>query len=441
MKTPLAVRFLRGLFLLAFFALVSVRAEDVDSLVKVLRDPGKSADAKGDACLALMDMGSAAEPAVSALVGLLNNPEEMLRDYAVTTLDRIGPAARNALPALRRAAVRDASQEIRELARSAIKDIGGQPRAVPVNAGAGPVSEAQSAPAPDQAATAEQAAAPAGQAETQLAQSDTAAAVIAGPSLKSEQIAPRATQVAARPTLEVHTGRFFRWAVPLGWVGSESGNGVTLTSPDGLMQVSSALLLSSPGTMTPSDFALWMLGQLPENQGLQVIAKRDLPDQPSGIDLPWKVQEIEMRYTVNGAPVRATWTAGTINMDGAYDGYLIGFQSVPSKFDAAKLWLACIAHSVALASPVQGEGNAKLLIPTNRPIDYPALLAVWRGQGRSEDRILRAQSAGMMGYERVKDPQTSRIFEMPLEVWDSAVGGYHNPVRPDETIQPTPGEE
>lgn len=440
MKTPLAVRFLRGLFLLVFFALVSARAADVDSLVRVLRDPDKSADAKGDACLALMDMGPAAEPAVSALVGLLDNPEEMLRDYAVTTLDRIGPAARNALPALRRAAVRDSSQEIRELARSAIKDIGGQPRMGPVNAGAVPVPEAQPAAPPEQAVETVQEA-PAAPAETPVAQSEAQAAAIAAPSVNSAQIAPRAAQVAARPTLEVHTGRFFRWAVPAGWVGSESANGVTLTSPDGMMQVSSALLLSAPGKTTPSDFALWMLGQLPENQSLQVIAKKDLPDQSSGSYLPWKVQELEMRYTVNGVPVRATWTAGIINMDATYDAYLLGYQSVPGKFETAKLWLACVAHSVALAAPVQGEGNAKLLIPTNRPIDYPALLAVWREKGRSEDRILRAQSAGMMGYERVQDPQTSRIFEMPLEVWDSAAGGYHNPVRPDETIQPAQGEE
>jgi hypothetical protein len=43
----------------------------------------------------------------------------------------------------------------------------------------------------------------------------------------------------------------------------------------------------------------------------------------------------------------------------------------------------------------------------------------------------------MMGYERVKDPQTGRVFKFPLEAWDVAGGGYPNPLRPDEFIQPT----
>ena len=46
-----------------------------------------------------------------------------------------------------------------------------------------------------------------------------------------------------------------------------------------------------------------------------------------------------------------------------------------------------------------------------------------------------------MGYERVKDPETGRVYEMPLESWDGAAGGYRNPQRPEEILQPTaPGE-
>ena len=226
---------------------------DINSLVGVLRDPARDASAKGDACLQLMDLGPAAAPAVPALVGLLASPEEILRDYAVTTLERIGPPARNALPALRRVAAQDSSPEIRGLARAAIATIGGtavEPEPPKVIARAAPE-------------------APAATPET--------------PAARPPRITPNPVTPAGRPPLAVHQGRYFRWAVPAGWTESESTNGVTLTAPDELMSVSSALLLRSPGKTTPANFTVWMLGMVPGNSDLRVLATRDLPDQPSRI--------------------------------------------------------------------------------------------------------------------------------------------------------------
>jgi hypothetical protein len=41
----------------------------------------------------------------------------------------------------------------------------------------------------------------------------------------------------------------------------------------------------------------------------------------------------------------------------------------------------------------------------------------------------------------VKDPETGRMYEMPLGDWDGTIGGYRNPVRPTEILQKTePGE-
>jgi len=115
----------------------------VESLVRALRDPDRTAEAKGETCLQLMDLGPNAAPAVPALISLLNSQDEMLRDYAVTTLDRIGPAARNALPALRRTAAKDTSAEIRELARSAIAKISGHATA------SEPASAPEASPEPE----------------------------------------------------------------------------------------------------------------------------------------------------------------------------------------------------------------------------------------------------------------------------------------------------
>jgi hypothetical protein len=236
--------------------------------------------------------------------------------------------------------------------------------------------------------------------------------------------------------MAVHEGRYFRWAAPALWTESESASGVTLTAPDGLTSVSSALLLRSPGQTTPADFTLWMLGMIPENHFLQVVAKRDLPDQPSGLGAPWTVQELDMRYTVNGIPVHALWTAGIVSTDGRYDAFILGYLTTPAAFETAKFWLAHIARSIAIINRAQVAGNDKLLTPKNDPLDNLALIESWREKGHSEDRILAIQRDGTMGYERVKDPETGRVFEVPMEAWDSAAGGYHNPRRPDEILQP-----
>jgi len=411
MKTSSMVRPLLWLIVLGLATSLPAFSTDINSLVGVLRDPARDASAKGDACLQLMDLGPAAAPAVPALVGLLASPEEILRDYAVTTLERIGPPARNALPALRRVAAQDSSPEIRGLARAAIATIGGaavEPEPAKVIARAAPE-------------------APATTPET--------------PAARPPRITPNPVTPAGRPPLAVHQGRYFRWAVPAGWTESESTNGVTLTAPDELMSVSSALLLRSPGKTTPANFTVWMLGMVPGNSDLRVLATRDLPDQPSGFGAPWKVQEIEMRYAANGNPVRATWTCGVVSVLGTFDAFILGYQAPPADFDTARLWLAPIARSVAITNPRQVAGNDSLLTPRNHPLDNSALLESWHQKGLAEDRISKAQREGTMGYERAKDPETGRVYEMPLESWDGAAGGYHNPQRPEEILQPTAAGE
>jgi hypothetical protein len=439
------VRSLRWLATLGLATCLSAFAADVDSLVRVLRDPDRDADAKGEACLQLMDLGPAAAPAVTALVGLLKSPEDVLRDYAVTTLDRIGPAARNALPALRRTAAQDSSPDIRGLARAAIAKISGtaadseSPRGTaPENAPAQPAV----APAPESIAA---------PAEPQIARQPArtptyheAAPVTIGSEAQAARppaTAPRAVLTIRRPVLAVHEGSYFRWAVPSGWTESESITGAALTAQDGLTSVSAALLLHSKGQTTPKDLTLLMLGMIPEYQSLQVVATRDLPDQPSGLGKPWTVQELEIRYAVNGAPVRSIWTTGVVLSDGTYNAFLLGYQTTPAAFESAKYTLAHIARSIAIIDRTKVAGSDKMLTPKNNALDNSALIESWREKGQSEDRIWRIQRDGTMGYERVKDPETGGVFEVPMEAWDTAAGGYHNPLKPAQIVQPLePGE-
>jgi len=251
-----------------------------------------------------------------------------------------------------------------------------------------------------------------------------------------------AERAAKRPALEVHQGRYFRWAAPVGWRSSETGNGVEVTAPDGSATASFALLMRSRGHATPVDFMVAMLGRVPGYVGLRVVSRRELPDQPSGIPgAAWKMSEAELSFTVRGKPVRGVYTCGIDAYSGMYDAVLSGYHSSASEWPRARLFLPEIARSVAITNARQVAGNDRLIPARNRPLDTSGLVESWRQKGLSQDRISKAQREGTMGYERVKDPATGRVYEMPLEAYDGTVGGYRNPVRPGEVLKKTqPGE-
>lgn len=105
-------------------ALLQVDCQRIDESLPVLissLDPGRRS-----ARLAVTSvgfLGAAGAPAVPALIRLLEAPEETLRIGAVTALSRIGPPARSAIPALRKAEI--ASPDITPSIRSAIETIEG----------------------------------------------------------------------------------------------------------------------------------------------------------------------------------------------------------------------------------------------------------------------------------------------------------------------------
>jgi HEAT repeat protein len=63
---------------------------------------------------------------VPELIGLLQSRSEAIRDGAIDTLDVIGPAARDALPALRKLAASDPSLKVRRSAASAVHRVEGK---------------------------------------------------------------------------------------------------------------------------------------------------------------------------------------------------------------------------------------------------------------------------------------------------------------------------
>ena len=88
-----------------------------------------------------------------------------------------------------------------------------------------------------------------------------------------------------------------------------------------------------------------------------------------------------------------------------------------------------------VTNPELVAGTEMILVPRNNPLDNPALIKSWEAKGLSQDRISQATREGTMGYERLKSPASGRLYDLPLETYDSAKGGYHHPEDPSEILQ------
>jgi hypothetical protein len=253
----------------------------------------------------------------------------------------------------------------------------------------------------------------------------------------------RGEAMTDRPPLVWQQGSWFRWAAPAGWHANETQNGVDLVAPDGITAAGSQLLRGAPGSTTPKDFVVQMLGLVPGYAGLQLLAVHPLPDQRAGTWRgAWKIAEVELAGAYRGVPFRGAWTCGISGMWGmSYDALLQGYQAPAAQFEAARLWLCRIASCITVANLRGLAGNDQVIQPRNNPLDNSGLLESWRQKGLSEARISQARREGTMGYERMKDAATGHIYEMPFEAYDGTVGGYRNPLRPTELLQKAqPGE-
>ena len=77
-------------------------------------------------------------------------------------------------------------------------------------------------------------------------------------------------------------------------------------------------------------------------------------------------------------------------------------------------------------------------MPRNRPLDDPSVAAMLNARGGS---FAQAAQANSLGYQRAKDPSSGQMYDMPLETFDPSRGGYVNPQRPTELLQPASASE
>ncbi|MBI2380761.1 MAG: hypothetical protein HYV16_08400 [Gammaproteobacteria bacterium] len=243
-----------------------------------------------------------------------------------------------------------------------------------------------------------------------------------------------------RPALEVHQGRYFRYAMPAGWRANETTNGVDMMAPDQVSGASFALLLGSFGQSAPVPFFQQVVSSIPDYQNPRFLSTKALPPIPAMMGLQWQMAEIELRYTYHGVPTRGRAVVGVMQGYGQYSAFVRSFQAPEKSWQQARYWLPAISETVIItnARQVAGQDRVRLPGPISSDYIYGDYNKAWEARGQADDRLSRDRSESTLGYERTYDEQTGRYYDMPYENYDASRGGYANPERPDELLERAP---
>ncbi len=240
---------------------------------------------------------------------------------------------------------------------------------------------------------------------------------------------------AVAAPLEDHQGRYFRWSAPPGWRTSETMSGVTLTSPDGLYSAGLAAILRSQGTRTPTAFLKWVFSNVPDYRNAKIISVQKLPNQKMSWQT-WEFIEAVVSYNDKGLPVTGIWKAGVANYYNMNDALIVGYRAAKANFKQAQSFMPQIAESIILTNVSGFAGNNTIIQPRNNPLHNEGLIESGKLRDRVREHSSEAWREGMMGTEPTIDPKTGKTYNSPLESYDPGRGGYVNPVRPDELLQP-----
>jgi len=259
------------------------------------------------------------------------------------------------------------------------------------------------------------------------------------PAALAEEASVGTPAPAARPQLQVHSGQYYRYAMPRDWRATENASALEMAAPDGVTGAAFSLLLGAFGQATPQGHLTSVL-QSGVYQNPQVDRVRELPDQPGIMGLAWKLIEAELRFEYRGVPCRAHATVGVLQGAGQYAAFIRAYQAPAERFASARYWLPAIAETVQIHNAQAIAGQARMVLPkgTSHGYIYDDYNAAWEQRGQSQGRIARAQHEGTMGYERMRDARTGELFDMPLEAYDPTEGGYRHPREPDVMLERAP---
>lgn len=243
-----------------------------------------------------------------------------------------------------------------------------------------------------------------------------------------------ANSVAAA-SLESHQGKYFRWLSPPRWLASETSSGMTLTSPDGRYSAGLASVLRSRGTRTPRAFLEWTFTHVPDYANVRIVSVTQLPGEQLHTRR-WDFIEAVVSYTDKGLPVTGVWKVGVSNYSGMNDAVIVGYRAANPDFHHAQSFMPVIAKSIVLTNGTGFAGNDTIVRPKNNPLDNSGLIRSGQKRDAAREHASEAWREGMMGTEPTVDPKTGTRRDTPLGDYNPARGGYVNPERPDELLDP-----
>jgi hypothetical protein len=243
--------------------------------------------------------------------------------------------------------------------------------------------------------------------------------------------------------LQARQGQYFRISVPPGWKVNETSSAVEVGAPDGRTGYSFALLMGGFGQMSPQTF-LNMLLNNGTYQNPKILRIQQLPSQPGPMGIPWQVIEADLQYVYLGTPVNAYAVCAVIQGAGQYSAVVRAYQAPQPRWDKIRSLLAAIDTSLLITNPYQVAGLDKVQLPRGTSHDeiYGDYNARYHQRHRESDaRLSQQRHQATMEYERMKDPRTGQLYDMPMSEYDATVGGYRNPKDPSQLLVPAaPGE-
>lgn len=243
-----------------------------------------------------------------------------------------------------------------------------------------------------------------------------------------------------RPALEYRQGRAFAYAVPQGWRVNETDNGIEIVAPDGVTAVVGSIVLGAAGQPTPEAYLRQNLARVgqPDARFVSVRPAEEWPGPTPG--LTWKGIEAEIESRQNGRAIHIRATSHVLQGAGQFSAIVTGAQSPSEEWESVKDWLPRVRDSIRLTNgAIPGASMAAALPRGVRHDDiYGRFNDAWNARQVPAADLSQARREGTMGYVRLIDPETDRIWELPLEAYDPTVGGYRNPVKPDLLLQKAP---
>lgn len=249
--------------------------------------------------------------------------------------------------------------------------------------------------------------------------------------------AARAWNGPRRPALEYRRGRVFGYLLPQGWRVNESDNGIELVAPDGVTAVVGSIVLGAAGQPTPEGYLRDNLARVGQ-AGARFVSVRPAEEWPGPAPgFVWRGIEAEIESQQNGRPTHIRATSHVLQGAGQYSAIVTGAQSPREQWEAVRDWLPRVRDGIRIVNGSIPGASMAAALPRGIRHDeiYGRFNDAWTARQVPAADLSQARREGTMGYVRLVDPETDRIWELPLEAYDPTVGGYRNPAKPDLLLQ------